>query len=312
MSSLSLNTPDHLAINTASVSSDLQVQQPTNAWADVATDDWDSGKVDEMAVPTSPTTDPPDTVEETDNEFSWTHGRVILKNKNKLLFKEHATGAIVHAWPKNFSYEGENGKPVFINLDKLPISKGDYVRFCKTEVAPHGWDPSKGKNVTGWVQECELHHDQITHNGKPLDNEVATDINYAHCPFKGIVSSSGDKFSIFDVNATQCHTNEDGVKSSSINIGTAFCDASVDRKGIVPDALVEGICIPFESTSKGGEQTDFVVLSIDKITPPSVSKSSLSKSSLSKPSANMSARRKNMNKTRSIDYKSSQGNPLDL
>jgi len=330
--SLSLNTSDpriansideydHLAINTATVSDPVdspeiqfgraeshQVQPVKNAWAD-ASGDWDSVPVSELMVPKSPTTSPPDTIKETDNEFSWTHGKVIGKNKHSVTFVEHATGAIGKARPKDFAYDDENGKSVFINLDTMSISKGDYVRFCKTETAPDGWDASKGgKDVSFWVLECALHLDQITHNGMPLDNEVANDIT---CSFKGKVNSTGAQFSFFDVNATQISTNEDNEKSSSINKGIAFCDASVCNKRVVRNALVEGICLPFESTSKSGKQTDFIVLSIDKITPPS----------MSKPSTNQSSRRKNMNSRTnhsdkrgnlSSSYGSSQGNTLDL
>ena len=313
----SIDEYDHTAINTATIpdpvdSPEIQLgrtesqQVQSNVWAD-ATGDWDSVQVPEMIGPNSPTTAPPDTVKETDIEFSWTHGKVIGKNKHSVTFVEHRTGAIGKARPKDFAYKDENGKSVFINLDNLPISKGDYIRFCKTDSPPDGWDPSKGgKDVSFWVLECALHLDQITHNGALTDNEVAKDIT---CNFKGKVNSTGAQFSFLDVAATQINTNDDGEKSSSINKGIAYCDSAVRNKGIVRNALVEGICLPFESTSKSGKQTDFIVLSIDKITPPS----------LSKPSTNKSSRRKHMNTTHSNkrgnlsnSYNTAQGNPLDL
>jgi len=320
--SLSLNTTDpriassideydHLAINTASVSDPIdspepsfgradshQVQSPTNAWAD-ATGNWDSVQIPELITPTSPTTTPPGDVVETDNEFSWTHGKVIGINKHSVTFVEHSTGAIGKARPKDFAYNDENGKSVFINLDKMDISKGDYIRFCKTEIPPDGWDASRGgKDVSFWVLECALHLDQITHNGKALDNEVAKDIT---CSFKGKVSTTGAQFSFFEVDATPVSTNSEN--DTIINKGIAFCDASVCNKAVVRNALVEGICLPFQSTSKSGKQTDFIVLSIDKVTPPKASK----------PSNAQSSRRKNMNKTRvSNSYGASQGNTLGL
>jgi len=284
----SIDEYDHQAINTASITdpvdspeiqlgrAESQQVQSKNAWAD-ATGNWDSVHGHEMTGPKSPTTSPPDTIKETDNEFSWTHGKVIGKNKHSVTFVEHSTGAIGKARPKDFAYNDENGKPVFINLDTLPISKGDYVRFCKTMIAPDGWDPRKGgKDVSFWVLECALHLDQITHNGAPTDNEVAKDITR---PFKGKVNSTGAQFSFLDVSTTQINNDE---KSSK---GIAYCDAAVRNKGFVRNALVEGICIPFESTSKSGKQTDFIVLSIDKITHPVTSK----------PSANKSSRRSHLN-----------------
>ena len=300
---------DHLAINTAAKSPDMtlgraesqQVQQPGKAWAD-APGDWDSVPIAEILTPNSPTTTPPVTDEAVDTQFSWTHGKVIGKNKHSVTLVEHGTGAIGKARPKDFAYNDENGKSVFINLDTLPISKGDYIRFCKTESPPDGWNASKGgKDVSFWVLECALHLDQITHNGKPLDNDVAKDITL---PFSGKVNSTGAQFSFFDVKATLVNTDENGAESSSVNKGIAFCDAAVCTKHVVRNALVEGTCIPFQSTSKSGKQTDFIVLSIDKIVPPMASK----------PSTNQSSRRKNMNTRISVSnsYNSSQGNTLGL
>jgi len=291
----SLDEYDHIAINTATITDPIdspeiqfsraesqQVQDTPSAWADVS-GDWDSVPI---AGPTSPTTAPPETIKETDNEFSWTHGKVIGKNKHSVTFVEHRTGAIGKARPKDFAYKDENGKSVFINLDSLPISKGDYIRFCKTDSPPDGWDPSKGgKDVSFWVLECALHLDQITHKGILLDNEVSKDIT---CNFKGKVNSTGAQFSFLDVTATHIINNDDGKNTPSINKGIAFCDAAVAKKGIVRNALVEGICLPFLSTSKSGKQTDFIVLEIHKITQPS----------LSKPSANKSSRRKQANSLR--------------
>jgi len=314
----SIDEYDHIAINTAETpqqedspeiqfgrTESQQVQAAPSAWADVS-GDWDSVQVPELIVPTSPTTTAPGTIEETDIEFSWTHGKVIGINKHSVTFVEHGTGAIGKARPKDFAYNDENGKSVFINLDKMAISKGDYVRFCKTETPPDGWDATKGgKDVSFWVLECALHLDQITHNGKALDNEVANDIT---CEFKGKVNTTGAQFSFFDVSATQFCTDENGEKSSSINKGIAFCDASVCNKDIVRNALVEGTCLPFQSTSKSGKQTDFIILSIDKVQAPKTSK----------PSTTQSSRRKNMNShankrgSLSNSYGTSQGNTLGL
>ena len=309
----SIDEYDHLAINTADDSPEIefgraesqQIQSPDNAWAD-APGDWDSVPIAQMLTPSSPTTNPPETTEETDTQFSWTHGKVIGKNKHSVTFVEHGTGAIGKARPKDFAYEDENGKKAFINLDKMAISKGDYVRFCKTETPPDGWDATKGgKDVSFWVLECALHLDQITHNGKVLDNEVANDIT---CSFKGKVNTTGAQFSFFDVAATQFSTDEHGKKTSEINNGIAYCDVSVCNKGIIRNALVEGTCLPFQSTSKSGKQTDFIILAIDKIVPPKASK----------PSTNQSSRRKNMNShankrgSLSNSYGSSQGNTLGL
>jgi len=321
----SIDEYDHLAINTAETPQQLdspeiqfgraesqQVQAAPSAWADVS-GDWDSVQM-AVAVPDSPTTSPPETIEETDEEtveetdmeFTWTHGKVIGKNHHSVTFVEHGTGAIGKARPKDFAYEDENGKKAFINLDKMAISKGDYVRFCKTETPPDGWDATKGgKDVSFWVLECALHLDQITHNGKVLDNEVANDIT---CSFKGKVNTTGAQFSFFDVAATQFSTDEHGKKTSEINKGIAYCDVSVCNKGIIRNALVEGTCLPFQSTSKSGKQTDFIILAIDKIVPPKASK----------PSTNQSSRRKNMNShankrgSLSNSYGSSQGNTLGL
>ena len=312
----SIDEYDHLAINTADDSPEIefgraesqQVQQASKAWAD-APGDWDTVPIAQMLTPSSPTTNPPETTEttdETDTQFSWTHGKVIGKNKHSVTFVEHGTGAIGKARPKDFAYNDENGKSVFINLDSMDISKGDYVRFCKTDTPPDGWDASKGgKDVSFWVLECALHLDQITHNGKALDNDVAKDIT---CSFTGKVNTTGAQFSFFDIKATQISTDEDGEKTSSVNKGIAFCDASVCSKAVVRNALVEGTVLPFQSTSKSGKQTDFIVLSIDKVVPPKASK----------PSNTQSSRRKNMNSHAnkrgglSNSYGSSQGNTLGL
>jgi hypothetical protein len=317
----SIDEYDHLAINTAETpqqedspeiefgrAESQQVQAAPSAWADVS-GEWDSVQM-AVAVPDSPTTSPPETVEETDMEFSWTHGKVIGKNKHSVTFVEHATGAIGKARPKDFAYNDENGKSVFINLDTLAISKGDYVRFCKTETPPDGWDASKGgKDVSFWVLECALHLDQITHNGKALDNEVANDIT---CSFNGKVNTTGAQFSFFDVAATQVTTDENGEKSSSINKGIAFCDASVCCKGVVRNALVEGTCLPFQSTSKSGKQTDFIILSIDKVVSPKAAKPSNTQSSRRKNMIKKSTNHSDKRGSLSSSYGSSQGNTLGL